>query len=225
VLGLGVGDRLTVSVLGVEIEARIASLREIRWDSLGFNFALLFDPGSLAAAPYTWMATVTPPPGAEALVQKRLSATFPTSSVVRVKDVVGQVGDLLRQVGMAVRAAASVAIAAGLAVLVGAIAAQSRSRIRDSVIMKTLGATRRQLLASAALEYALIGGIVALVALLLGSLMGWVILTQIFDLGFSPDWGVVAATVLAGAAVTLGLGLLGAWRALGMPVAPALRSL
>lgn len=224
-LGLGIGDRLTVSVLGVEIEAQIASLREIRWDSFGFNFALLFDPQALAAAPFSWMAAVSPPPAAEAGFPRLVSQSFPTASVVRIRDVIGQVSSLFQQVGVAVRAAASVAILAGLAVLVGAIAAQSRARIYDSVIMKTLGATRRQLLASAALEYAAIGGIVALVALVIGGLFARVLLVRVFDLSFQPDWGAALATVLAGAAVTLGLGLLGAWRALGVRVAPALRSL
>lgn len=224
-LGLKVGDRLTVSVLGVEVTARIASLREIRWDSLGFNFALVFDPASLAAAPYSWMATVSPPPAAEAGFTRLVSEQFPTASIVRVKDVVSQVGALVSQVGVAVRAAASVAILAGLAVLVGAIAAQSRSRIRDGVIMKTLGATRRQLLAAAGIEYLALGMVVAAVALVLGAVLAWLVLTQVLQFGFRPDWGVAVLTVALGALVTLGLGLLGAWRALGVRVAPALREL
>lgn len=224
-LGLKVGDSITVSVLGVELSATIASLREIRWDSLGFNFVLVFDPATLADAPFTWMATVSPPPAAEAGFTGRITEAFPTASVVRVRDVVGQVGALLGQVGVAVRAAASVAILAGLAVLVGAIAAQARARIYDGVIMKTLGATRSQLLLSAGLEYAILGLLVAAIALVLGSILAWAVLTRVLDLGFQPDWGVVVATVLAGAIVTILLGLAGAARALGAPVAATLREL
>ncbi|WP_448581848.1 ABC transporter permease [Thermaurantiacus sp.] len=225
VLGLKVGDSIGVSVLGVELVATIASLREIQWDSLGFNFVLVFDPATLADAPFTWMATVSPPPVAEAGFTGRIADAFPTASVVRVKDVVGQVGALLSQVGVAVRAAGSVAILAGLAVLVGAIAAQAQSRIYDGVILKTLGATRRQLLLSAAIEYAILAGLVACIALGLGSGLAWLVLTRVLDLGFQPNWGVVAATVLAGAVVTILLGLLGAARALGAPVAQTLRAL
>jgi putative ABC transport system permease protein len=224
-LGLKVGDTITVSVLGVEVTATIASLREIRWDSLGFNFVLVFDPNALAAAPYSWMATVSPPAAADPGFVRLVSEAFPTSSVVRVRDVVGQVGDLLRQVGAAVRAAASVAILAGLAVLVGAIAAQARARLYDSVIMKTLGATRRQLLLSAALEYALVGVLVAGIALLLGAVFAWVTLTQVLDLGFMPDWRVAALTVGLGGAVTLILGLAGASHVLGQKIASTLRTL
>jgi putative ABC transport system permease protein len=171
------------------------------------------------------MATVSPPAKAEPGFVGLVSEAFPTASVVRVRDVVGQVGDLLRQVGAAVRAAASVAILAGLAVLVGAIAAQARARLYDSVIMKTLGATRRQLLASAALEYALVGSLVAGIALLLGAVFAWVVLTRVLDLGFVPDWRVAALTVGAGAAITLALGLLGARQVLGQKIAATLRTI
>jgi putative ABC transport system permease protein len=222
-LGLGVGDTITVSVLGVEITATIASLREIQWDSLGFNFVLVFDPGTLREAPFTWMATVSPPPAAEAGYVGAVSRAHPTASVVRVKDVVGEVGALLTQLGVAVRAAASVAILAGIAVLVGALAAQARARTYDNAIMKTLGATRRQLMGSAALEYAGLGTVVAGVALGIGALAAWLTTTQVLDLGFRPDWVVALLTVLAGAAVTLVLGLAGAWRVLGVKVATVLR--
>ncbi len=223
-LGLKVGDTITVSVLGVEITATIASLREIDWDSLGFNFVLIFDPASLRDAPFTWMATVSPPEDARATFTGMISRAFPTVSVVKVDDVIGQVGTLLTQLGTAVRAAASVAILAGIAVLVGALAAQARARIYDGVIMKTLGATRRQLLGAAAMEYASLGAIVAGVALLLGGFAAWLVVTQVFDLGWKPDWVVALLTVLAGAAVTLSLGLIGAWQALGEKVATTLRT-
>ncbi len=222
-LGLKVGDRITVSVLGVEIEATIASLRQVDWDSLGFNFVLVYDPNALRDAPYSWMATATPPPAAEAGFTGAVTRAFPTVSVVKVKDVLGEVGNIVRQLGTAVRAAASVAILAGIAVLVGALAAQARSRIYDNVILKTLGATRSQLMRAAAMEYAGLGLLVALVALGLGGIGAWVVVTKVLEFGWRPDWMVALATVLGGAAVTLALGMVGAWRTLGVRVAPSLR--
>lgn len=222
-LGLKVGDSITVSVLGVEITAEIASLRQVDWDSLGFNFVLVYDPATLRDAPYTYMATVTPPDPAMAEFTGKVSRAFPTVSVVKVQDVLGQVGTLVGQMGVAVRAAASVAILAGIAVLVGALAAQARARTYDNVILKTLGATRRQLMATAALEYAGLGLLVSAIALLLGGIAGWVVVTQVLEFGWSPNWGVALLTVVAGAAVTLVLGLFGAWRTLGVKVARVLR--
>jgi putative ABC transport system permease protein len=223
-LGLKVGDTITASVLGVEVTATIANLRAVDWDSLGFNFVLIYDGHTLRDAPYSWMATVTPPQAAEEGFTRAVSRAFPTVSVVKVKDVLGQVGTIVTQMGTAVRAAASVAILAGIAVLVGALAAQARSRIYDNVILKTLGATRRQLMTAAAMEYAGLGALVATITLLLGGVAGWVVVTKVLDFGWNPDWGVALLTVLLGAGVTLVLGLLGAWRTLGAKVAGVLRA-
>ncbi|MCG2841423.1 FtsX-like permease family protein [Sandaracinobacter sp. RS1-74] len=222
-LGLEVGDSITVSVLGVEIEATIASLREVDWDSMGFNFVLIYDPATLRDAPYTYMATVSPPDAEQGGFTGMISRAFPTVSVIKVRDVLGEIGTLVNQMGTAVRAAASVAILAGIAVLVGALASQAKARTLDNVILKTLGATRRQLMAAAAMEYAALGLLVSGLALALGGLSGWIVVTQVLKFGWAPDWGVALATVLAGAAATLLLGLAGAWRTLGAKVARVLR--
>ncbi len=222
-LGLEVGDSITVSVLGVEIVARIASLREVDWDSLGFNFVLIYDPATLRDAPYSWMATVKMPAGAQPGFVGSITRRFTTVSVVEVKDVLGQIGSIMGQLGVTVRVAASVAILAGIAVLVGAIAAQARARTYENAILKVLGATRRQLMLAAAMEYALLGLVVAGLALGIGALAAWLTTTQLLKLGFHPDWWVAGATVLAGAAVTLLLGLAGAARVLGVKVARVLR--
>ncbi|MBC7506149.1 MAG: FtsX-like permease family protein, partial [Sandarakinorhabdus sp.] len=101
-LGLKIGDAITVSVLGVEVTATIANTRKINWQSLGFNFAILFAPGALEAAPHGWMATLGVTPEQERGVQAALGQQFPTASVVRVKDVLGQVSELLGQLSAAI---------------------------------------------------------------------------------------------------------------------------
>jgi putative ABC transport system permease protein len=224
-LGLKVGDTLSVSVLGVDITARIANTRKIDWQSLGFNFAILFAPGALEAAPHGWMATVQVAPAEERAVARALSATFPTASVVRVKDVIGQVQTLLGQLSAAIRAAASVTVAAGIAVLVGALAAGARARTYDAVLLKLLGATRGQVAAATLAEYGLLAAIVSGLALVLGSTAGWFVVTQIFKLDWTPDWPRVLLTVGVGAVVTVVLGLAGNWRALSARPAAVLRQL
>lgn len=224
-LGLKVGDSITVSVLGVEIPARIANLREIDWDTMGFNFAMIFSPGTLEGAPYTVMATVELPEAREGALSRTLSSAFPSISIIRVKDVIATVGSLLEQLGLAVRASASVAILSGIAVLIGAIAASRRARIYDAVLIKLLGGTRGQILAAQALEYAILAAAIAVVAFGFGSLAGWYVVTQIFDLQWAPDWGVVLGTLGAGALLTLGLGLAGSLPVLAARPARALREL
>lgn len=224
-LNLGIGDEITVSVLGVDVTARIASTRKIDWQSLGFNFAILFAPGTLEAAPHSWMATLAVQPDEERAVQAGIGRAFPTASIVRVKDVIGQVGDLLRQLSTAIRAAASVTVAAGIAVLVGALAAGARARTYDAVLLKLLGATRGQVARATLAEYGLLALMVAGLALLLGGFAGWYTVTQVFKLEWQPDWWPVVATVLAGGAVTVLLGLAGSWRALSARPNVVLREL
>lgn len=224
-LDLDIGDTMTISVLGVEVVAKIASTRKIDWQSLGFNFAVLFSPGTLEAAPHGWMATIQVPPDREAAVSRAVARDFPTASIIRVKDVIGQVQTLLGQLSAAIRAAASVTVAAGIAVLVGALAAGARSRTYDAVLLKLLGATRGQVAAATLAEYGLLALIVSGLALLLGSAAGWFVVTQVFSLDWTPDWAGVVITVAVGAVVTILLGLVGNWQALSARPAAVLRQL
>ncbi len=231
VLGVGVGDSLTVSVLGREIRARIASLRKVNWDTMGFNYILVFSPNTLANAPHSFAATIALPGTKSARaatgagLQRQLLRAFPGISIVPVGDILGQVTALLGQMSAAILAAASITILAGIAVLIGAIAASRQSRSYDSVIMKTLGATRGQVLAAQALEYALLAAVLALVALALGGGAAWFVITRLFDFAWAPDWRVVTATLAGGAVLTLGIGLAGSLPLLGLRPAKALREL
>lgn len=223
--GLKLGDRLTISVLGVEVEARIASFREINWDTLGFNFVLVFSPGTLETAPYTLAATVGDTTGAEPAISRAVARGFPAVSMIRIKDVVTQVGDLMRQLGSAIAIAASVAVLAGIAVLMGAVAAARRSRSYDAVLLKLLGASRIQILAVQAIEYAALSLILSAVALGVGGLAGWYAVTRIFELAWAPNWAVVLGTVALGGFGTLLLGLIGTLPVLSARPAAALREL
>jgi putative ABC transport system permease protein len=209
ILNIGVGDMLTVSVLGREIEARIASLRKVNWDTMGFNYVLVFSPSTLSAAPHSLAATITMPPRHDATVTRALLNAFPGVSVIAVGEVIGQISGLLDQMSTAILAAASVAILAGIAVLVGAIAASRQARSYDSVILKTLGATRLQVLGTQALEYGLLAATLALISLGLGTAAAWYVIVQVFDFGWAPDWGVVLVTLAGGAVLTLGIALIG----------------
>lgn len=224
-VGLKIGDPITVSVLGVELEARIASFRQINWDTLGFNYVLVFNPAALEPAPYTLAATIAVPDRTEAAVNRLVAGNFPSATMVRVKDVISDVSKLLNQLALAIGAAGSVAVLAGIAVLVGAVAAARRTRSYDAVLLKLFGATRGQILFVQALEYAALALILSLLALLLGSAAGWFVTTRIFQLGFTPDWGHVLLTIAAGGLGTLAMGLLGSLPVLRVRPATALRTL
>lgn len=223
--GLDVGDSLTVSILGREIEAKIASLREINWDTMGFNFVIIFAPGALESAPHSYMATISMPEAQERPFARAVSNAFPSVSAIRVKEVVDAVAAMLGQLSVAVRSAASVAILAGIAVLIGALAASRRARVYDSVMLKLLGATRARILAAQAVEFIALALILSILAFGLGALSGWYVVVEVLELEWAPDWGVVAGTLILGALVTLALGLLGSLPALAARPARALRTL
>ncbi|MBV8971727.1 MAG: ABC transporter permease [Sphingomonadaceae bacterium] len=224
-LHLKLGDTLTISVLGVDVTARIASFRKIDWRSFGFNFAILFAPGTLEGAPHSWMATVALRPDQERAFAAAVGRDLPTTSLVRVADVLGQVATLFGQLTTAVRAAASVTVAAGIAVLVGALAASRRARTYDAVLLKVLGATRGQVAAATLIEYGALALIVAGIALAIGTAAGWYVVTHVLTLDWTPAWGPVVATVGVGAAVTVVLGLAGSWAALSARPNAVLRTL
>ena len=224
-LAIGVGDTLTVNVLGVEVQATIAALREVKWENFGLNYALVFSPGSFDAAPHNMVATLTVNKVAERILAKSIPPAFPSSSLIEVGEVVGQVSNLLTQMAQAIVAAASIAILAGIAVLVGAIAAARQSRIYDSVIMKLLGATRRQILAAQAMEYGVLAVLLGLLALALGMGAAWYVVVQIFNFTFAPDPVVLALTLVGGAGLTFALGIVGSLPILAARPAEALRTL
>lgn len=188
-LNLKVGDTLTVSVLGRPIEARIASLREIDWRSMGFNFAIIFAPGALEAAPYTLMATIAPTSKTSTIAfERKLTADLPMVSAIRVSDIVAQVKTLLESIDGAVRIAAGFAILMGMIVLAGSVVATRRQRARDIILLRLVGATRGEVARSQLTEFALLSAAVAAVALVAGTIASWLVVVQVFEFPFSPDW-------------------------------------
>ena len=225
-INLKIGDYLTIAVLGVERTARVANLRRIDWESMGFNYALVFSPNALEDAPHNIAATIELPEGADTgPLLRSLVRSFPSSSVIEIGQVLSQARTILQQVGLATLAAASVAVLAGLAVLLGSIAAARASRTYDTVVMRVLGASRRQILLMQFAEYALLAALLAAVALALGSLTAWLVVTQLFEFDWLPDWNIVLAVLAAGIAVVIGFAIGGSLPLLRAKPAQALRAL
>ncbi|PAX08332.1 ABC transporter permease [Sphingomonas lenta] len=222
-LGLKIGDEITVLVLGVEVPARVAALRQIDWNALGLNFAIVFSPGLIEEAPHGVLASVYSDPARDGAVARAVADALPSVTLVRVGDVIGQVGELIGRIALAVRVAAAATVAAGIAVLVGAVAASARTRRADAVVLKLLGATRRQVLGAQAIEYGLLSLLLVGVALAVGLAAGWFVMTRLFELPFAPSWWAVGGTILAAAGATVLVGVLGNLPTLRVRPAEALR--
>jgi putative ABC transport system permease protein len=223
-MGLKLGDSITLNVLGRALTARIASLREIDWTSLGLNFAIVLSPGSLAGAPETDIATARTTPASEAALEAAVTDRFPNVSAIDVRDVLTSIATIVAAIGVALAVTASITIGAGVLVLAGAIAAGRRRRLYESVVLKVLGAERASVLASFAIEYGLLGLASAALAGLIGTAAAYAVLTRVMHVAWQFRPGGVAATLALAVLFTLILGFAGTWRALVAKAAPFLRN-
>ncbi len=235
-LGVDVGDVITVNVLGRNIAAKVANLRNVEWRSMGINFVMVFSPNTFVGAPHAHMATLrvgdsilgeasATQTKRDGEILKAITGKFPTITTVRVRDALNVVNGLISQLATAIRAAALLALGASILVLGGALAAGNSARIHDAVVLKTLGATRRTLINAFVLEYALLGIATGLFALLAGGLAAWFVINGVMGFSFSFLPNVALITLLAALIFTVGFGLIGTWRVLGQKAAPVLREL
>lgn len=222
--GVGPGDTLTVNVLGREIKAEVTSLREVDWSTLELNFAILFAPGVLEAAPQTHIAAVQVDRTGEERVYQTVTGSFPNISAISTRDVLANVSRSLERIGLAFKGMATITLLTGFLVLAGAVSADQHRRIHDAIIFKVCGATRGDILKSFAAEFALLGLIAGVISALVGSLAAFAILEGPMESDFTLKVDVVLTTLSAGVLLTLVLGLMGTWKALGQKPAPYLRA-
>ncbi len=223
-MGLAVGDTLTVNLLGREITGRIANLRRIEWARLGINFVIVFAPGTLEAAPQTHLAAVYAPPSDAERIAAQVTERFPNVTAIPVREALAAVAGIVERIGDAVRAIASVTLAAGVLVLGGAIAAGHRRRVYDAVLLKVLGATPVFIAGMFLVEHLLLGMVTASVAAGVGTLAAWALVTGPMRAGWTFLPWPLLLTVSGAVGMTLGFGLLGTWRALLAKPAHYLRS-
>ncbi|MEO0623712.1 MAG: FtsX-like permease family protein [Pseudomonadota bacterium] len=223
-LGLAIGDTLTVSVLGREITAEVASLRRVDFSDMGINFLMIFNPGAFAGAPHTHIATVYAEPEAEGPVLAAIGADYPNVTAIGVREAIARVSDGLDKIALAARWAASATLAVGVVVLIGAAAAGARRRAYEAAILKVIGAARGRILASFALRAALTGAAAGLAAIVFGGLGAWAVITFVLQADFTFEPLIALAVVFGGALASLVAGLVFALPALGVRPARILRS-
>lgn len=223
-LGLEPGDTIGVNVLGRIITAEVANLRIVDWERLDINFVMVFTPNALAGAPAMHIATAQMDPAEEVALQRAVTDRFPNVSAIRVKDAIDAVARIMEGLGSAISLAAAVTLAASLFVLAAAIAAQTHRRRYDAVVLKVLGATRRDIAKSFIIEYGLLGIAASVLALLLGHIAAWALVTYLLEMKWGFDIGIAVAIVVGGTIAAMVLGFLGTWRVLGTRPAPYLRN-
>ena len=197
-------------VQGVLVRSRVAALREVDWARMEPNFFVVFPEGTLDGAPQTF-ATLARAEDADARgrLPRALAEAFPNVSALDLSEVQRAVDGVVDRVAQAVRFISLFSLATGVVVLLGALATSRYQRVREAVLLKTLGASRRQLLAVACVEYVGLGTLGALAALLLATGAGWALVRFLFEARFAAPVGALAALSLGVVALTVTVGLLG----------------
>jgi putative ABC transport system permease protein len=225
-LGLKIGDRITLNVLGRDVAATIYNLRQVNWRSFAINFVFVFSRHTFDGAPYTALVTAALPSAAgESALMRAAARDFPSVATVRVRDALDAIEALTGKLALAIRLASSVALASAVLVLASALAANRRARILDAVILKILGATRARLTAMFLIEYAALGAATAAFGVAAGTLAAYVVVVEIMGFAFVFAAAPAFAAAGAGLAFTVALGMVGAWRILGQKAAAVLREL
>jgi putative ABC transport system permease protein len=205
-LRLGIGDTVTVNVLGRDITATIANLRRVDWRSLQINFAMVFSPNTLAGAPHANIVTVSTDEASRKAMLSAVAAAFPTVTAVRVRDVLAAVDELLGKLIVGVRAASAVTFVTGVFVLAGALAAGLGGRLYDAAVLKALGATGASWSARLPSNTRCSGLSRRCFAVAAGSLAAWALVRFLVEIpwSFSPMTALVTALAAVFAAVTAG---------------------
>jgi putative ABC transport system permease protein len=223
-LGVKVGDTLTFDVAGTTVTAKVTNLRKVDWDSFRVNFFALFAPGALDDLPATYIAAFRVEPNdsgwLSALVQR-----FPNVLAIDVAEILHRVQAIVDQVARAVEFVFLFTLAGGLLVLQAAIASTQDERKRDAAVLRTLGASRRQLQAAQIAEFLLLGGLAGLVAAAGATITGWALADRVFSIRYDADPLIWLYGIAGGAlAVTLA-GWLGTRSTVRQPPLTILRQL
>ncbi len=221
---LRVGDTIRLSVLGAEIDAKVAVIRQVDFGSFGAGFPIVLTPNALEGASPRHVAIAKASRAEEQRIVRALGRDFPEVNVISVREQLEAATEMFDRVALAVRGAAAVALMAALLVLAGAIAARAQERTREAATLKVLGASRAQVLSAYVIEYGLVGVIAGAAGVGLGYAAAWPVVVKVFEAKWSVDWAGVAA-LLAGAAAVAGAGgVLASFQALSKRPAPALRA-
>ena len=221
-LGLKLGDRLGFDIAGSPVEGRVTSLRKLEWDSMRVNFFVIMPPGALDGAPASFITSFHLAPG-QAALGRELVAAFPTLTLIDVAAILQQLQDVLNQLGLAVQFVFLFTLGAGLLVLFAALEASFDERVRELAVLRTLGARHRQLREAMMVEFAAMGLVAGLVAVLGAGGMGWGLSRFLFKLPWAPSPLLLTGALLLSVAGVALAGLLGLSGALRRPVLEGLR--
>lgn len=220
-LGIVIGDTLTFRIGDQDVRARVSNLRQVEWDNFRVNFFVIAPPGVLDAYPMTYITSFYLP-DANGQVLNGLLRAFPNVTVIDVAAVMSQVRAIISRVTQAVEYVFGFTVLAGLMVMYAAIHSTFDVRIHETAVLRTLGASSRQVKQGLAAEFVGLGLVAGVLAALVASLVAYVLADRVFHFTYTPNpWVWLAAVVLGGG----GIGLAGVWGTRGVLRYSPLRAL
>jgi putative ABC transport system permease protein len=221
-LNLKLGDRLRFEVGDQPVEATITSLRKLEWGSMRVNFFVILNPQALGNAPRTWITAFRLPAGDGTFIN-RLTRDFPNLTVIDIGSIIKQLQDVVDQVIAAVEFLFLFTLASGVLVLYAALVGSQDELIRESALLRALGATRSQLSRAQWIEFALVGGLAGLLAATGAAVVGWTLARYVFDFEWSFDPVVWVAGFVVGSVCAFVGGWVGLRNVLSQPPLQTLR--
>ncbi len=225
-LHLEIGDRVTWNIQGIEVESQVANIRTVDWARFSLNFFVVFESGALEDTPQTVVVTARIPDDTiRGLVQRDIVRAFPNVSILDVSVIMQALDAILSSATTAVRFVAMFSLLCGFVVLVGAVATSRYQRLRESVLLRTLGAQARQIRRIIFVEYAALGLLASVTGAGLAIVASWGLSRFFLEVPFRV--APVAVSMLVGGAtlITVAVGVLGSLSVVTRPPLAVLREL
>jgi len=221
---LKIGDKITFNVQGVPLNAHVASTREVNWNRMQTNFIFVFPKGVLEDAPQFYaFATHVPSKRASALYQQHVVKAFPNVSMIDLGFILSVLEELMDKVGGIIRFMAMFSIVTAIVVLIASVRISKYQRIQESVLLRTMGASRRQIFAITTIEYLFLGGLSAFTGILIALAASWLLAKYNFQVPFTADPTQPLLLFLTIAVLTIVIGLLNSRGTLNKPPLEILR--
>jgi len=219
-----VGDQLIFNVQGISVSTKIASIRVVNWNKMQTNFLFVFPKGVLEDAPqFHVLLTRVPSKVKSASFQQAVVRQFPNVSIVDLGQVLSILEDLMDKLGDIIRFMAMFSIITGVVVLIASVRISKYQRIQESVLLRTMGASRRQILAITAIEYFFLGALSAATGILIAFVGSWLLAKYSFDIPFNASMLPALLLFLAIAILTIIIGLFNSRGILNKPPLEILR--
>lgn len=222
--GIKIGDTLTFDVQGAPMATIVGSLRQVEWNRIQTNFLVLFPAGVLEKAPkFHVLVSRVGSQEYSARYQQAVVKAFPNVSIIDLGLVLDVVSALLDKIGFVIRFMALYCMATGIVVLIASVLISKYQRMRESVLLRTIGAGRRQILAITAIEYFMLGALAALTGILLAMGGSWILAEQVFETAFRPEWLPVIGVFTGVCLLTVGIGMANSRQVVNRPPLEVLR--